>query len=228
MCLPHACRLSKFIKSPIRELFGHGPASVITPKSSLMKGRSGNNFLNALKKSRWNPRPFSFSYFLKMTGGTWQPLKFMKIEKLPFIPTDEEITQLITGCNQRLAAFLQLLKETGMRSGEAWNLKWADFDFERKQVRVTPEKGSRPILLPITSNLVAMLKMLSAKNAGTKTFEGSLRHFARLLRFLTQFCLFSLWLQARRPCRDILIVYPSKFSLVPDRLSDNGHQRPTQ
>ncbi|MDH7558607.1 MAG: site-specific integrase, partial [Candidatus Bathyarchaeota archaeon] len=56
-----------------------------------------------------------------------------------------------------LATFLQFLKETGARCGEVARLKWSDIDFERKIVRITPEKGSRARVLPISRKLIDML-----------------------------------------------------------------------
>jgi hypothetical protein len=39
-------------------------------------------------------------------------------EKLPYIPREEEIDQLIVGSGFRLGCFLQILKETGCRPVE--------------------------------------------------------------------------------------------------------------
>jgi len=83
----------------------------------------------------------AYSCFLKMVGGSWSPPIIREIEKLPFIPTEQELDSLIAAAHGKLAVFLQLLKETGMRAGEAWSLKWTDIDFENGTVRVTPEKG---------------------------------------------------------------------------------------
>jgi integrase len=90
------------------------------------------------------------------------------------------IDDLISGCNRKTCAFLRLLKETGMRSGEAWQLEWIDINFEHKTVSVTPEKGSNPRVLPISTELIAMLKGLSKKSK--RVFGGSLRHFRRNFR----------------------------------------------
>jgi integrase len=85
---------------------------------------------------------------------------YTRIEKLPFIPTETEVDQLISGLGPKTACFLQLLKETGMRPGEAWNLEWTDLDFERGTVNVTPEKGSRARQLKASNRLLAMLNNL--------------------------------------------------------------------
>ncbi|MCS7114451.1 MAG: site-specific integrase [Candidatus Bathyarchaeota archaeon] len=104
----------------------------------------------------------AYSSFLLFFGGKWEPPKYRRVEKLPFIPIEREIDDFIAGCSntKRLAAYLQLLKETAMRSGEASKLKWTDVDFENAAVRVTPEKGSSPRILKISSKLMAMLNAL--------------------------------------------------------------------
>ena len=102
----------------------------------------------------------AYTSFLQMQNTKWQPPQYRRIRKLPFIPTENEVDQLIGGCNQRMATYLQLLKETGMRCGEACKLKWTDIDVENPSVRVTPEKGSNPRLLKISAKLTSMLNAL--------------------------------------------------------------------
>ena len=58
----------------------------------------------------------------------------------------------------RTATFLQVLKETAMRSGEAKRLRWTDIDFEKRLIRLNePEKGSNPRIWKITAKLIGML-----------------------------------------------------------------------
>lgn len=99
------------------------------------------------------------------------------VRKIPWIPTETEVDQLIAGCSNRVATLLQLLKETGMRPGEAWQLKWIDFDFKIKTVHITPEKGSNPRILKISNKLIFMLNALSQQNEYAFG-SGLLRHFA--------------------------------------------------
>ncbi|MGA3290552.1 MAG: tyrosine-type recombinase/integrase [Candidatus Bathyarchaeia archaeon] len=100
----------------------------------------------------------AYDSLLKMQGKTWTPPIYRRVRKLPFIPTEAEIDQLIAGCSKRIATYLQLLKETGMRCGEACELlKWTDIDLEQRSIRITPEKGSNPRILPLSVKLLDML-----------------------------------------------------------------------
>jgi integrase len=103
----------------------------------------------------------AYTSFLHMQGLKWEPPIFNRIRKLPFIPTENELDQLISGCNKRMAAFLQLLKETGVRCGEACQTKWSDLDTVNHSVRVTPEKGSNARNLRLSNKLISMLNELA-------------------------------------------------------------------
>ena len=122
----------------------------------------------------------TYSLFLKMQGMNWNPPKFKSVKKLPFIPTEQEINSLIAGSNRKTATFLQLLKETGIRCGEAFMLKWIDFNFENRSVDITPEKGGEPRQLPISPQLIAMLNSLPRDHE--QPYKCSERHFARAFR----------------------------------------------
>ena len=60
-------------------------------------------------------------------------------------------------------------------------LKWTDIDFERKVVRVEPEKGSNPRVLRVSDKLIDMLNSLRRKDI--KIFGGrqKMRNFQTLL-----------------------------------------------
>lgn len=141
--------------------------------------------LTMARQEGWNPTTkehavTAYTSFLNMLCRTWKPPKYNRVRKLPFIPTEEEVDQLIAGCNRKTSALLQLLKETGMRSGEAWSLKWTDFNFKNRSVSITPEKGGDPRVLPVSTQLVAMLQAFPKKSR--QVFVGSLRHFRRSFR----------------------------------------------
>jgi len=133
----------------------------------------------------------AYNSFLQMHGIKWTPPIYKRIRKLPFIPTETEIDQLIAGCNKRMSAFLQLLKETGVRCGEACQLLWTDIDQVNGSIRVTPEKGSNARNLKISNKLNSMLNELpkpstkvfdATPDAMRKSFQLQRRHIAAKLK----------------------------------------------
>jgi integrase len=99
----------------------------------------------------------AYARFLDMRSVSWTKPLYRRVETLPFIPTEQEIDALIARMNYCIATLLRLLKETAMRPGEAWNLRWVDVDTERSCVTITPEKHSRPRQCKISSQCLAML-----------------------------------------------------------------------
>jgi len=102
--------------------------------------------------------------FYRYMGIPFDKPRYRKVEKLPFVPMESEVEQLISGMGQKTGTFLQLLRETGTRCGEAWNLKWVDFDSERNTVNIAPEKNSKPRQLRVSGRLAAMLNRLPRKS----------------------------------------------------------------
>lgn len=117
----------------------------------------------------------AYSSFLRMQGVTWNPPRYMRTRKLPFIPNEAEINALIAGCGKKTAALLQTLKETAMRPGEACQLQWIDLDPVSHTLRLNaPEKGSDPRIWRISTKLVKMLNNLP-KTSNNIFGESSLR-----------------------------------------------------
>jgi integrase len=123
-----------------------------------------------------------YSNYLICVGGTWNPPRYKAVEKLPFIPTESEIDYLIACLGNKTGTFAQLLKETGARRGEAWQLEWTDIDAENRTVRITPEKHSNPRLLKISQILLERLQDLPKNNIyvfGGTNLETTARLFER-------------------------------------------------
>jgi len=95
-----------------------------------------------------------------MLGQRWNPPVYIADKSLPFVPLEKEIDALISGCSKKIAVSLQLLKETGMRIGEAWKLKWIDVDEEQSTIKCRAEKHGNPRLFKISSKLISMLNSL--------------------------------------------------------------------
>jgi len=135
----------------------------------------------------------AYSLFLKLNNMQWEKPKCKVTRKIPFIPTEQELDNLIAGCGKKTATFLQLLKETAMRSGEAKRLLWTDIDWERRLVTLNlPEKGGNPRMWKISPKLNGMLNSLPRKglrvfgdgpiNSLKTTFTRSRRRLANKLQ----------------------------------------------
>jgi len=107
----------------------------------------------------------AYQLYANKYGIKWEKPKTKFMRKIPFIPKEDELDSLISGAHRKLAAFLLLLKETAMRSGEATKLKWTDLDEERRLITLnTPEKGSNPRIWKISVRLTGMLGALPKRN----------------------------------------------------------------
>jgi integrase len=134
----------------------------VAKKANLLNPESVKRYLGAvsLTESRKEAITVRLSRFYRQKGITWNPPRYRRVERLPWIPTEEEVNLLIGGMGKKTATFLQLLKETGMRPGEAWALQWKDIDAERRTASVTPEKNSNPRSLKISERLFSMISSL--------------------------------------------------------------------
>ncbi len=119
-----------------------------------------------LAKSSWsesNKQVFIVTYksFAKIFSLAWNPPKTRVEQKIPFIPTEAEIDQLIAGCGKKTGVFLQVLKDTGARTAEASKLKWTDIDENRNIISINyPVKGSRARIVKVHSKTIAMINSL--------------------------------------------------------------------
>jgi integrase len=87
----------------------------------------------------------------------WKAPKYSRNPEIPYIPSEQELDQLIAACGKKISTYLQVLKETGARCGEISSLKWTSIDPQQKNVRIKPEKGSNPRILPLSQKALDML-----------------------------------------------------------------------
>jgi integrase len=100
------------------------------------------------------------SIFAKQHKLAFVPPRYRRVDKLPFIPLESEVEQLIAAMRLRTSTFLSLLKDTGARPLEAWKLKWKDIDFANSCVTITPLKHSNPRRLKLSARTMNQLGQL--------------------------------------------------------------------
>jgi len=110
----------------------------------------------------------AYSNWCECKGFEYKPKKYHREYKLPYIPSEKEIDQLIGGfSNSKYGPFIQLLKETAFRPVEASRLRPSDFDFGRRIVTLNaPAKRSNPRQVRLSHKLINMLNPLISR---TKT-----------------------------------------------------------
>ncbi|HUT17230.1 MAG TPA: site-specific integrase [Acidobacteriota bacterium] len=121
----------------------------------------------ALAKTKLKPRTKKnyaamLNCWFEFIGVTWKRPKYSGATEIPYIPTEILLDQLIAALGPKVATYCQLLKETGARCGEVSNLTWASIDFQQRIVRIKPEKGSNPRILPLKDKAIEMLNNLKA------------------------------------------------------------------
>jgi integrase len=112
------------------------------------------------KESRKEGVAYAYDLFAKCYGIKWTRPIYKATRKLPFIPVEREIDDLIAACNKHIALFLQIGKETGARAGEIFTLEWVDINHETSTINITPEKGSNPRNLRYSTRLDNMLNQI--------------------------------------------------------------------
>ena len=129
-----------------------------------------DSVLTVLATNGWteaNKGVFIVAYqsFAKTFNLPWQPPKIRVERKLPFIPTEKELDQLIAGCGRKTASFLQVLKDTGARTSEASKIRWTEIDEKSSTIRINnPVKGSRARIVKVQPKTIAMLNNMPKTN----------------------------------------------------------------
>jgi integrase len=125
---------------------------------------------------------WSYDLYAKWAGIKWDKPIYKRIQRLPFIPLEREIDDLIAGCSKYISLFLQIAKETGARVGEIFKLKWSDIDFEKRTISITPEKGSEPRIFKMSGKLMSMLSKIPREDEGIFT-----QHYSNLRNLMRTF-----------------------------------------
>jgi integrase len=122
-----------------------------------------SNFTQAYKRSIIN----AYKAYTIYQNIQWIKPKTTYTVKEPFLPTDEEVMSLISGCGKTTSILTHLLYETGFRIGEATALKWTDVNFQQNTITMNkPEKGGNARTLEVSTELIARLKTLRKRPDG--------------------------------------------------------------
>ncbi len=118
------------------------------------------------------------------TLAAYKDLHRLRERKLAKIPSREVAAAVINSIrNSQTRNFYILIMETGLRFGEAYNLRWSQIDFEgSKLVLEQSEKRSEGSILPLSSTAIAVLEDQKRRTwANGRVFTVSIRNIVRTL-----------------------------------------------
>jgi integrase len=130
----------------------NNPATVET----FIAGKVANNYKDKLSGS--------YLLYCQYYKIEWTKPSYEKQQKMPRLPTEEQLNKFIAKAGNTLSLKLSLSKETGIRPIELHALKVKDLDTERNTINIATAKGGAPRVLPISKNLKDRLQIYIIKN----------------------------------------------------------------
>ena len=120
----------------------------------------------------------AYTTFLTMHNIVWQPPRYKISQKLPWVPLEEELDQLIASASKRISIWLQALKETACDPGELHAIEWTDINPQSRTIIINhPVKGHKPRIIDVSRELIGRLNMLPKKSK--KVFTPQLHSIRR-------------------------------------------------
>jgi integrase len=106
----------------------------------------------------------AYARYVKYNGLTWKKPIYRRSCQPPYIPTEEEITILISNSGTKYAMILSILRDTGMRPVELERSKLSWYDLQRGLANVETAKHGAGRTLELKPQTLAMLKDYVAKH----------------------------------------------------------------
>jgi integrase len=143
------------------------------------------------KQAKWSSSykmllMYAYESFLKMENMTWARPRYAQAESLCFIPTEEELNQLISAASKVISTFLLGLKETGADPGELAKLTWTSINKESKTVNIPSVKGHNPRILRVSQQFIDRLEQLPKSERVFPNISGLESRFFRQRKHITR------------------------------------------
>ena len=121
-----------------------------------VKGYIANqsNWSNAYKQGV----AYAYNSYVKANDLEWTLPHFRIEDRLPRIPTEEKINQVIVRARGKYVLVFSILRDTGMRPIELERTKTRDIDLERGTITVRTAKGGAGRIVQVRRQTLALLK----------------------------------------------------------------------
>ncbi|MDH5389828.1 MAG: site-specific integrase, partial [Candidatus Bathyarchaeota archaeon] len=107
---------------------------------------------------------YAYDNYVKTNGLHWTLPHFRVEDKLPKIPTEEKINQIIVRARGKYVLVFSILRDTGMRPIELERTKVRDIDLDTGVITVRTAKGGLGRSLKVKTQTLAMLKEYLGKH----------------------------------------------------------------
>ncbi|MDH5390768.1 MAG: tyrosine-type recombinase/integrase, partial [Candidatus Bathyarchaeota archaeon] len=118
------------------------------------------NWSNAYKQGV----AYAYNSYAEVNGLNWSLPHFRVEDKLPKIPTEEKINQIIVRARGKYVLVFSILRDTGMRPVELERTRARDIDLDTGVITVRTAKGGLGRSLKVRAQTLAMLKEYLGKH----------------------------------------------------------------
>jgi len=128
-----------------------------------VKGYIANraNWSNAYKQGV----AYAYDSYVKANGLQWTLPHFRIEDRLPKIPTEDRINQVIVRARGKYVLVFSILRDTGMRPIELERARTRDIDLERGTITVRTAKGGAGRTVQVRRQTLALLKEYFGKHS---------------------------------------------------------------
>jgi len=107
---------------------------------------------------------YAYDSYVKVNGLQWDLPRFRIEDRLPRIPTEERINQVIVRARGKYVLVFSILRDTGMRPIELERTRARDIDPERGTITVRTAKGGAGRTVQVRRQTLALLKEYLGKH----------------------------------------------------------------
>ena len=115
----------------------------------------------------------AYNYLCITNGIEWTKPKYKAKEKIPLVPTTDNVNKIISASTKKYATIFTILAETGLEAHELASVSRSDIDIERGIINAKGCKGQAPRSLKLKTQTVAMLREYLYKHTAEKPFPES-------------------------------------------------------
>jgi integrase len=100
----------------------------------------------------------AYLHYVRFYGLKWRKPKFRRAERLPYVPSGEQVQKLIAHSSRKFAMIYSILRDTGLRPVELHRLILRGINLESGLIIPESAKSGRGRVLKLKTETLAMLR----------------------------------------------------------------------